>query len=806
MGNKTKGDKGTIREKGRATIKKKSIKSKALDINSKRRARKAGNIRKKGHEGHVIRYITRRRAMKKLQLTLKDFRRLCILKGIYPREPPGKQVNQTCYHVKDISYLAHEPLLQKFADIKAYLDKVAHLLNRKNVSDAQRKYDARPRYTLEHLIKERYPRFRDSLADMDDALCLIHLFANMRIVSSVNAERSENCLRLAREWQLYVVRSRALRKTFVSVKGIYYQAEVMGETITWIVPHKFSQNAPREVDFRVMGTFLEFYESLTSFVLFKLYHSLGLQYPPKLDKGLDAKGAHLSAMQPEEIGNDSDEDEDKDDVEMGDAEDAEQAESSAAHARKKQRLAEEDAELERELMKEIEEEEQKEEKLTRAERAKIEAQSKERIESLSQRMREIIEKDQEEEEKDQEETGRDTQDPDLEDEAFAGDETAQQIAEQEREIQARTNLLRGLVFWLSREVPFESLEFVIRAFGGEVLCADAGDKPTDSRITHFVTDRPKVQRANSHCEYVQPQWVFDSVNWKILMPVQKYAPDAALPPHLSPFVDNTMVGYKPEFADEIERLQAAAGVAADKLAPPKLLRDTYRPSLEEQDEAEFKDSDKPTEDEEEAFVEELQEELRNGERRKRKRATEDKKSAEPEESDEDSGAEDSQHEATDKAISSAAEAEEEASDDDEEEEEEEEEEAPVTKKAKKEKAVPKTKEEPTPKKAKIEKEEKPKTYIKAKKFAGARPGYFFRLGAEGMGYYLDVNANRKPTFRSGNVVSKRQQRIASKKEENARSQMLMSKKAKKLYGIMQHGIKEKQANAAELRRRRRQSK
>jgi len=31
-------------------------------------------------------------------------------------------------------------------------------------------------------------------------------------------------------------------QVFVSIKGIYYQVEVQGQTITWLTPHRFSQN------------------------------------------------------------------------------------------------------------------------------------------------------------------------------------------------------------------------------------------------------------------------------------------------------------------------------------------------------------------------------------------------------------------------------------------------------------------------------------------------------------------------------------------------------------------------------------
>ncbi|RDL31172.1 Pescadillo-like protein [Venustampulla echinocandica] len=496
-----------------------------------------GKIKKKGVAGQAKNFITRTQAVRKLQIALPDFRKLCIWKGIYPREPRNKKkasksssASTTFYYTKDIQYLLHEPLLQKFREQKALEKKISKALGRGDAHDASRlernasrpEKTGKPKYTLDHVIRERYPTFIDALRDLDDCLSMLFLFANLPSTSTVPAKMIARCERLCLEFEHYLIVSHSLRKSFLSIKGIYYQATIQGQDILWLVPYRFNQRVTGDVDFRIMGTFVEFYQTLLGFVNFRLYTSVGLVYPPKFDQNKDDLGAELGAFSLE-------------------------ANAVGAIEQPKQitngEMAQPDPKLQSEIDKLMSQ-------LNRAEKEP----SPEPVTSQTLA--------------DGEDQPTDTIDK-FEPTAPGGDI----LLQPSYSATDPSTLFSNFTFFLSRETPRQPLEFILRAFGCKRIGWDAvlGEgaythNELDPSITHQVVDRPPIQVDPDNEEevednqtsqrlkpgsrvpgriYVQPQWVWDCVNDEELKRPDLYAPGAQLPPHLSPFVKKVRGQYDP---------------------------------------------------------------------------------------------------------------------------------------------------------------------------------------------------------------------------------------------------------------------
>jgi pescadillo len=116
--------------------------------------------KKKYESGEASNFMTRRQALTKLQLSLKDFRRLCILKGVFPREPRNRKRAQkgnlskiqTLYYEKDIRFLLHEPIVWKFRDFKVFLRKLKKATAKKNWETVERLKSNKPKYSLGKIV------------------------------------------------------------------------------------------------------------------------------------------------------------------------------------------------------------------------------------------------------------------------------------------------------------------------------------------------------------------------------------------------------------------------------------------------------------------------------------------------------------------------------------------------------------------------------------------------------------------------------------------------------------------------------
>lgn len=523
MGNRVKGK-----------PKQKSIKAAAHSrMGSKRKLSRMGKNRKKDLSGLDATFIGRAKVLRKLQVSLKDFRRLCILKGVYPREPrgraPGNKKGQVYYHIKDVRAIAHEPVLDKFREFRAFMKKVRRAAGRNEKDEAARQYAMAPTYTLHHLVRERYPRFGDALNDMDDALTLIHLFAALPSEKDIRAKVINKAKSLAGSWSAYCATTSSITKSFISVKGVYMEASIQGSTVRWVVPHSFTQSMPEEVDYKVMLTFFEFYETLLSFVLFKLYNQLGLRYPLPV-KELGGEGA----------GNTSS-------VIATNLRAMESAMSANAGS-----------------ISDVIDETVERNTLDATGKKKTSKKSRELIQSIGQVLAHVENEDDEDE---QEEDGVEVagqfraalatmDDEDMKD-AVPGGITPTL----DDEATKRKNLFAGFTIFLSREVPRGYIELVCLAFGGKVGWEGLNSpfSVSDPSITHHIVDRPKLPASFDSLpkarEFVQPQWVLDCANFLFLLPIVRYKIGATLPPHLSPWVDDEEEGYKPAYAEEIERLK-----------------------------------------------------------------------------------------------------------------------------------------------------------------------------------------------------------------------------------------------------------
>ena len=282
------------------------------------------------------------------------------------------------------------------------------------------------------------------------------------------------------------------------------------------------QRVTGDVDFRIIGTFVEFYTTLLGFINFRLYTSIGLVYPPGFNSKSDEQGGELGAFTLEGKG-------------IGASEEIESHVDGEANG-----VSEPNADIQ----------------------TKVDA------------INEI-----QDPENGPEHDSKDSPTNEINDRIDTFETTGEgaDILPQPQIGGAEAStLFSPFSFFLSRETPRQPLEFILRAFGCKRVSWDAvlGDgaftnNENDPSITHQVVDRPPLPEVSlpevptadggeaptantAHPGsripgriYIQPQWVWDCINEGKLLRPDLYAPGATLPPHLSPWVKPTKGAYDP---------------------------------------------------------------------------------------------------------------------------------------------------------------------------------------------------------------------------------------------------------------------
>ena len=83
-------------------------------------------------------------------------------------------------------------MLQKGRDFKIFLKKLKKALNNDDKVKTASLEEHRPMYTLDRIVKERYPTFIDALRDIDDALTLSGLYASLSS-QKTKVKRTDGC-------------------------------------------------------------------------------------------------------------------------------------------------------------------------------------------------------------------------------------------------------------------------------------------------------------------------------------------------------------------------------------------------------------------------------------------------------------------------------------------------------------------------------------------------------------------------------------------------------------------------------------
>ncbi|KJP85445.1 hypothetical protein AK88_04918 [Plasmodium fragile] len=436
-------------------------------------------LRKKTKKKKEGKYFTKKSILKKLYLNDKEFQKLCIFKGIYPKdfkEIPVKLrrkfYRQKVYYSKnDLNKLAHEKIIQDFRKIATCLKKYKKY---KVALEDQEKCKTLiknfPKYALDHIIKERFPVFSYAIEELDDALSAVVAYSLLPSNENIGVLNRfvTNCEVIKNHFHHFIYKTNRIKKGFISVKGYYLQAEILQKKVTWLIPHTFTPYLDKTIDFSMITTFIEYYICLLKFVLFKLYKMHNMTYPPEQSELLkNEQLRHLSydeyliSLCKEKFGSSHGQVGEKNVLTLDGAHPVVQSTQDGHHPN----------------------------------------QREEEIEEIKHNI----------------------------------DEENDTLKE----------LFKNQIYYIHTDMPLDILSLIILSCGGSI----GWNSPYspyqlgDNNITHEILEPygegKQMEQQKFDRMYVQPQYIFDCLNRKKILPCSDYSVDVTnLPVHLSPFIED----------------------------------------------------------------------------------------------------------------------------------------------------------------------------------------------------------------------------------------------------------------------------
>ncbi|CRG99953.1 pescadillo homolog, putative [Plasmodium relictum] len=485
---------------------------------------------KKKKEGN---YLTKKNIIRKLYLNEDEFRKLCIFKGIYPKdykEIPLKYrkkfyKHKIFYTRNDYLKLSHEKIIQDFRKIKIFLRKYKKFkIVMEDEARSKNIVSNFPKYKLDHIIKERFPVLSYAVEQLDDSLSAVIAYSLLPSNEKLGIKNNlvKLCEDLKNHFHYYIYKTKKIKKAFISVKGYYLQAEILQKKVTWIVPHIYTPYLSKSIDFRLITTFIEYYVSLLKFVLYKLYKLDNLQYPPEENETLkNEKFKHL-AYDPYFIS-------------------IYEAKKNDLEKKKEKKDNKCSREKQRKIKKKgiCDKEKENDNALVVNKKNKVNSKKNDDHKDNDK----IVPKSLQNDKKAQSEKENKNENNEI---LKNNEENENKNTPVKHNINDEDNineLFKNYIFYIHNDMPFYILSIIILSCGGQICWKNLYSpfKYESKKITHEIVEAHESIILNEFKykrNIIQPQYVFDCLNRRKILPCSDYSIDKNLPVHLSPFIED----------------------------------------------------------------------------------------------------------------------------------------------------------------------------------------------------------------------------------------------------------------------------